>query len=547
MQGLPRHVSLLVISYLVSLVYAADDTWLANALLNQRDIASVLPIDRALWYGLELKTVLFASNQITTANLKSVAEPLAAKYQRLVVDLYWDAQNKDFQMCPAPYPSVIPSPTPTMLAATAAAVTGTATTSRAPSPTSTGTDSFIAGYNCSNSIRTLSDLLPYIASYMSDTSSRLAANVVFLVFNLHDLGITPTAGAAATTKTLSSTLLATIGNSSIYTPQDLAKHRSSVNDTWGFVSPYYVTSSSGNITSTSNGWPVAQYLTLTGKRLLVAFGTNTISSAVYDTAVDANTIFSATALASVSVLTTDTINTLTNCSRPTRSISMTGTGSFDSEHFRLVPGTTGLSYSFVQIQDSALTPFTQAEDLAATIWTWDVNEPSNKGRCAVLKKSNGRWAAADCDGRYAVACRSISDPYQWVISGGQEYHWNGDSLCPMGYRFAVPRSPIESTFLYNALAGTSNDQIWIDYNSNSLKNCWVVGGNTKCPYYDSALIIPDIIAASLREGLLVVVVAFIFLIWQVRRQASWRRIRMRRTEVRRYLEQMEREFTTLPA
>ncbi|TPX39442.1 hypothetical protein SeLEV6574_g07210 [Synchytrium endobioticum] len=214
--GLPRHVSLLFISYLISLAYAVDGTWVSLNLL-------VDDISRRL---------------------------------------YWDAQNKDFQMCPAPYPSVVPSPTPTMLAATAAvtaaAVAGTAATSRAPSPTSTGTDLYSAAYNCSNSIRTLSDLLPYIASYMSDTSSRSAANVVFLVLNLHDLGIIPTAGAAATIKTLSSTLLATIGNSSIYTPQVLVKHRSSVNETWRFVSPYYVTSSSDNIT------------------LLVAFGTNTI-------------------------------------------------------------------------------------------------------------------------------------------------------------------------------------------------------------------------------------------------------------------------------
>ncbi|TPX45034.1 hypothetical protein SeLEV6574_g04132 [Synchytrium endobioticum] len=261
MQSLPRRVSFLFISYLyLPITSICGRRHLGATLPHSPDAlqSRVLPIDRALWYGLELKTVLFASNQITTANLKSVAEPLAAKYQRLVLDLYWDAQNKDLQMCPAPYPSVEPSPTPTILAATAAAVTGTTTTSRAPSPTSTSTDSYLAAYNCSISIKTLSDLLPHIASYMSDTSSRLAANVVFLILNLHDLGITPTAGAAATTKTLSSTLLATIGNSSIYIPQDLAKHRSSLNETWGFVSPYYVTSSSGNITSTLNGWPVAQ-------------------------------------------------------------------------------------------------------------------------------------------------------------------------------------------------------------------------------------------------------------------------------------------------
>ncbi|TPX32568.1 hypothetical protein SmJEL517_g04378 [Synchytrium microbalum] len=543
---------------------ATDASWLANSLLNQRDISSILPIDRALWYGVSLNGSLFTSHVVSTAKLNVITSPLSVKYQRLILDLYWDAQQKTFQMCPQPYSSAIPSPTVTTYTLTATATV----TTRSPSPSPSGADVNINGYICSQSIRTFPQLLPQFSTWLNGTSTQLLANVVFLILNLNDLAVTPNSNAAASTTTLSSSLLSIIGNASMYTPADLASDRADINNSWGFISPYYVTTfdATTNKTSTTNGWPVGQYLTLVGKRLLVGFGSNTISATRYDTSIDANTIFSSASLGSTSFLSTDAVGSLANCSRPTTGISMIGTGGFDSPYYPVAQGTSALSYSFASVTDTVTTPFTSTnlvnvaqcgftpiftqnysmDALASTIWTWEVAEPSNQGRCAVMNKDSGRWAAADCDVRYPVACRSITNPYNWTIPDGIEYYWNGDSLCPATYRFAIPRSPIEATHLHNVLLNTPNiDRLWIDYNSVSLKGCWVVGGNTVCPYYDATLIIPEIIAASLREGLLVVIVGFLFLLWQINRQLQWRRLRIRRVTVRKRIEAMEKEFTAV--
>ncbi|KAI5280619.1 hypothetical protein KEM52_004077, partial [Ascosphaera acerosa] len=72
--------------------------------------------------------------------------------------------------------------------------------------------------------------------------------------------------------------------------------------------------------------------------------------------------------------------------------------------------------------------------------------------------------------------------------------------CPAGSRFAVPRTPLENTYLYAHLLaqpakmlGADDDDatkhsVWVDFNSVDVAQCWVTSRGdssqrTKCPYH----------------------------------------------------------------
>ncbi|KAI5284032.1 hypothetical protein KEM54_001635 [Ascosphaera aggregata] len=144
----------------------------------------------------------------------------------------------------------------------------------------------------------------------------------------------------------------------------------------------------------------------------------------------------------------------------------------------------------------------------SSIWLWADREPSSAGsastledgRCAALDLTKeGQWRARDCSFHFYGACRVDNKPYSWVLTDKRVAYDDVAKHCPNGSSFSVPRTPLESTYLYaHALAqprkilGIDDDDatkhsIWVDFNSIDVAQCWVVGHGigreTKCPYH----------------------------------------------------------------
>lgn len=94
--------------------------------------------------------------------------------------------------------------------------------------------------------------------------------------------------------------------------------------------------------------------------------------------------------------------------------------------------------------------------LAASVWSWAPGEPAASGDCA-LAGADGRWRAAPCTGRRALACRSAAGV------------WSVGRASPLpaarcrGGTFSVPRYGYENVQLAAAMAAAHVDAVWLAY------------------------------------------------------------------------------------
>ena len=173
------------------------------------------------------------------------------------------------------------------------------------------------------------------------------------------------------------------------------------------------------------------------------------------------------------------------------------------------------------------------------IWTWDTassqprltipghSHSTNTKKCAVLHYTASRktvsWKTEDCYSRRHVLCRSGKNPFLWTVTQekytylesydtGPRNNNNSNNVCPDGYHFGLPSTPLEleSVLLYLSQveqqdANPYDRDIWINANSIILDNCWVNGENgASCPYKDTvrkgtlaALLVPATPIAAL--------------------------------------------------
>jgi hypothetical protein len=135
----------------------------------------------------------------------------------------------------------------------------------------------------------------------------------------------------------------------------------------------------------------------------------------------------------------------------------------------------------------------------STIWSWAPDEPKNYTsdsqassgslfRCASANIDlQGRWIVNDCSSKYFAACRAKNQPYNWTITSYAISYSYAEQACGDAYDFAVPRTALENSYLYQAMRQSKRDfdghGAWIDFNSLDFQGCWTSGGpNATCPY-----------------------------------------------------------------
>ncbi|GAM37618.1 hypothetical protein TCE0_024r07685 [Talaromyces pinophilus] len=493
-------------------------------LLSQRDVSSQVPINYVTQPSIALTAACFGNNQyLRDAGSLCLSDLLTIGYRRFIIDVYWSHSNQQWLLCPVSIPS-----TPT-------------TDESDESPYTLG------NYTCSGlfDLTTITDVLH---SYIRFSSADIDSTLLFVVFNVHAAADSNNPDQPA--PTLSSTelppqshLLGEIANKDldafIYTPPELAKERSNLNESWyhgtssrtSVLREYFTTiTDADNILSTPDGWPCQAYLiNKLAKRLILGRGSIDPQLQGYNVSGDEPYIFSANYIENVvDVSTTSDRNglqsgcfynpqttSLKNINSSWSLSTLDGIGpNTSSSAALLLQNYTGCGISPVinqtlggQTANIEVDPYRNIS--ISSMWSWAVGEPRNASslpgyeqisanndvlRCAMLDPtSNGHWRAGNCSNAYRAACRVDSNPYSWILSDSKQSFSDSCNICSSGSKFDVPRTGLENTYLYHTVLSTSNDSttvnepVWINLNSINVQYCWVMGGaNATCIYIGDA-------------------------------------------------------------
>ncbi|KAF2137158.1 uncharacterized protein K452DRAFT_302193 [Aplosporella prunicola CBS 121167] len=421
----------------------------------------------------------------------------------------------------------------------------------------------IGPYTCSSGL-SVSFIANLIADYLDATSDTLAASVLFLTINVHAASpsrsptrpaLAPASSAVPTANSTLSNLLENALSAYLYTPTLLREDRENLNSSWYAYNvgqgsrpneSYFSTTLNADETvSTADGWPSEGYLLFgpNHDRVLASFGRIDPQMEAYATDVDHSTIFPAgtfearrdvTVTPSGSVAdgcffnANDTrLDNATNSSWATSSegqIAAVESGNLYSPVTASISNITACGVSYLLNQSlgiDANTDYRPYRDIAlSSMWSWAPGEPRNVTnraadaqllRCATMRAANnGRWVLTDCTEKYHMACRVPSEPYTWRISNSSAAYNDGETRCPEGTYFDVPRTALENTYLLSALRESAAADpeafdldlaLWIDFNSLDTPGCWVVGATTRCYYNEqgeeaeSRLVIVPTVAA----------------------------------------------------
>lgn len=248
---------------------------ITTAMRIQRDIAMNVTIDQLIWPALELSTAFFGKDY-STQRISQVDNVLVMGYKRLVVDLYWDPIDLDWQLCPL-------------------------STHQKTTTLASGDISLPNGYICAPKFK-FSNFLDTVNDYLISTEvsqSALKTDLVFLVLNLHDLNSSSyTNDTTKTDSNLGQIIQKAITHNTallprIYTPSNLTVDRINISASFyahGRESYFPIIRQQ----AAQIAWPQWLYLIEKKVQLIVGYGTipTTGNTTFRLTMFDNNTIFS---------------------------------------------------------------------------------------------------------------------------------------------------------------------------------------------------------------------------------------------------------------
>lgn len=131
-------------------------------------------------------------------------------------------------------------------------------------------------------------------------------------------------------------------------------------------------------------------------------------------------------------------------------------------------------------------------------------------RCAVITKFG--WVATDCTRKLRFLCKNSRNSSDFIWGDDIRNYMTAASYCKHlegNYELSLPTNVYENTQLVEMIPEDVN-YIWINLNSLSTKNCWVVGLNTDCPY--QKVVSRRIFAGMISPSAAVAFVLFVLLI-----------------------------------
>ena len=394
----------------------------------------------------------------------------------------------------------------------------------------------IGSYNCT-SLVTLTLLTGILESFLDRTATTFGAAITILNLNVHATSsvLDPDGPAPLlSSNQLPSTPLsdALRGNLSrvTYTPSHLRDERANLNRSWYNVDwslrpmqgYYEVSKNSNGDLSTDDGWPTEAFMEFQELfRVVTGFGTIDPQMQNYNLTPDLDFIFPPglltsgveTSLGSSGQINSGcsfnaSVNGVTSSTNTSWAIATPSSFNISANPDLLVPvpqvsnfTSCGLS-AYLNETLASTTANKNALPYAAyvhsVIWSWAPGEPLNAtsndsastgNRCVVMTISPypGRWRVTDCAERHRVACHDPSQPYKWEVSPTDSDYNAASSVCRPPLQFSVPHTALENAHLLAVLQThrqtvPTDDAIFVDLNTLSVPDCWVVGLNGTCPY-----------------------------------------------------------------
>lgn len=237
-------------------------------------MAGQIPINFVTHPAVSLKAVCFGNNVYdNNSTARCFSNLLAVGYRRLLVDLYWSADQRTWSFCPVSVPSDV-----------AGSADFTTVTS------STGSQLYQLGpYLCAPDLD-VSGLIDVLDGYFESRASQLNVYLEFVIFNLHAAAsaTAPDQPASAVSgsqlpggeERLGYLLHDRLGKY-IYGPSQLTDERSNLNNSWYKVTHGYkpiteyftIHEDSKGRQSTPDGWPCSKYVQLAkSRRALLGYG-----------------------------------------------------------------------------------------------------------------------------------------------------------------------------------------------------------------------------------------------------------------------------------
>lgn len=470
---LPFILSLLLRSVLAQSNWPGLSSDKVIAIRSQRDVAANITIDQLSLTGVRLSKVLFDREGYINDTLIDVRNLLNVGVQTLVIDAYWNENLATFQLCPVD-------------------MTSNSTTSSYGNSVMYYEDSQLS-YKC-DSILTLNGLIDIVDNFASSTDTNLSANLIVLIFNIHQLKTRNSHisnDPISTNDTLYSTLTRSLGNK-LYTPLNLDSDRENNKTLLSNEGP-------------GKGFPSSQYFLFNNERRVIStiWQNNLPSNSTYNTSADFNVIFTPKSLNSSFTSLTNTTIPLTTTQYIARSNESWRFAYDDQQQpFTNTSIKRLISEGYSPILN---TPISSNSDISnifsMSLWSWNTSEPlqpeqarqisadgdntrntQSAYKCAALTQDG--WVVSNCYQDKYVVCRKNSRAYEWEISDSKGVYFHAEDACPGDTVFSVPRTALQQTSLINYLGRLgSNYSVWIDMNSIAISDCWVTGGPyASCPY-----------------------------------------------------------------
>lgn len=435
-------------------------------------------------------------------------------YRRIIIDVYWSHQTRRWQLCPVTLPS-------------------------RDSSESENTQHNLGPYSCDDRFH-LGTIINLLREYFHETEEAMERQMQYIILNIHAARDPyapnqPPEPLSSQELPSGGSLLGTLFRQRlspfIYTPADLRRDRSNLNESWfedttslthpmnGF---FTVEKNDQGFHTTPDGWPCEAYFVNRGNwRLLLGWGTVDSQMQGYDFAADRDVIFSRKDITNhISTTVTSNGSGLepacffdpdktdigpVNASWAETDLVTNLTLSYETSLLLRNASACGIS-PVINVTlngksaDVDVDPYRNLSMSSA--WSWALGEPQNLSvlpdagsildpnrlfRCAVMDiNSTGHWRAGNCSDEYRAACRVDGSPYSWLISGDRSAFPDAVDLCSSGTFFDVPRTGLDNSYLYQAAQTALGEEerfLWLNLNSLDVQYCWVLGGvNGTCVY-----------------------------------------------------------------
>jgi hypothetical protein len=486
-----------------------------------------LAINFVTYPGVSLSKACFGNNLYDfNPAIECLSNLLSIGFRRFSLDIYWDYGRNTWTPCPVLLSYVTSSSTKLNRRQQSSA---TSSASPGPSPSPVGSLMTIGQYTCSQSL-TFPTILQVVNDYLSNSSTNLGAAMTYLDINLHAATLPGTSLVDLTSSQTPnnnqtiSFLVNVNASAKLYTPSLLQQQRQDLDASWLANNPigtadsfYLATTQSGGKRITFSGWPDEGFVEFS-RRLLISIG-DIDAQLGYQLGQESNSIFKTSDVLALEQVTFNnasllekgcffdpnqiTITTVNNSWAITDNLNLPSLSSSDITYVPAISNLTAcgispfLNETLLNVTaDKQLAPYQSI--VYSSLWSWSYGEPrsistnesnSKLMRCAVMDSSiTGRWRVADCSEQHYGACRNASQPYQWRLSSSRGSYTSHDQNCA-GMAFSVPRTGIENSHLFAAMKQSTNalndGSIWLNFNSLSTQDCWVVGTSTSCPYGSS--------------------------------------------------------------